>query len=80
MYRITTRTGRTVHTGIDSLSEAIFKIRVLELNTKRAGIYSPGITVLKNTVQLRRVGIITKCAFSKVTILKIKNFWMLDKK
>ena len=42
MYRITTRTSRTVHTEIDSLSEAIFKIRVLELNTKRAGIYSPG--------------------------------------
>lgn len=42
MYRITTRTGRTVHTGIESLKEAAFKLRKLELDTKRASIYSPG--------------------------------------
>ena len=42
MYRITTRTGRTVHTGIESLNEAVFKLRKLELDTKRANIYSPG--------------------------------------
>lgn len=42
MYRITTRTGRTVHTGIKSLNEAIFELRMLELDTKRANIYSPG--------------------------------------
>lgn len=42
MYRITTRTGRTVHIEIATLNEAIFKMRVLELNAKRANIYSPG--------------------------------------
>lgn len=42
MYRITTRTGRTVHMGIKSLNEAVYKLRMLELDTKRANIYSPG--------------------------------------
>ncbi len=42
MYQITTRTGRTVHIEIATLNEAIFKVQMLELNAKRANIYSPG--------------------------------------
>lgn len=42
MYQITTRTGRVVHTQITTLNEAMLKIRMLEMDTKRANIYSPG--------------------------------------
>lgn len=42
MYKIVTRTKRTVQTDFDTLEKAVNKLKLLELNTKRARIYSPG--------------------------------------
>ncbi len=42
MFQITTRTGRTVETKIINLNTAIHKLKLLEYNQKRAGIYNPG--------------------------------------
>ncbi len=41
-FRIVTRTRRTIQTGFVSLNSAINKLKLLEYDLKRAGIYNPG--------------------------------------
>lgn len=66
MYRITTRTGRTVHTGIESLNEAVFKLRMLELDTKRANIYSPGYYRIEKYDTSSETDFVTPCHKAKI--------------
>lgn len=41
-FRIVTRTRRTIQTGIVSLNSAVHKLKQLEYDLQRAGIYNPG--------------------------------------
>lgn len=52
MYRITTRTGRIVHTEIISLNNAINELNLLEFEAKRANIYSPGYYRIERYTEL----------------------------
>ena len=51
MYRIVTRTKRIVCTGIQTLNEATRKLRQLELEARRAGVYSYGYYQIKKEEQ-----------------------------